>query len=88
MEANLPKMGPAFGPHQHGAGRAGGVEQEICEIRASLRIHDAPAPDPANQWGVVALGLARRFLQRHGVESSSSVPLGASNPGSYYDMPE
>ena len=27
--ASLPKMGPAFGPHQHGAGRTGGVEQEI-----------------------------------------------------------
>ena len=57
MKANLPDMGPVFGPRQYGAGRVGGVEQEIYEVRASLRVEDCAHPDPLQQWGAVALDL-------------------------------
>ena len=48
MNANLPKMGPAFGQHQCGTGRADGEEQAIYEIRAAMRTQASSDPDPAN----------------------------------------
>ena len=54
-------MGPALGQHQYRAGRTGGVEQEIYEIRASMRIHDTADPDPARQWGIAALDRTNTF---------------------------
>jgi hypothetical protein len=46
MTTLLPRLGSAFGPHQYGAGRAGGAERELYEVRASMRHHDTPAPEP------------------------------------------
>ena len=67
VKANLPRMGPAFGPFQYGAGRAGGVDQGIYDIRAAVRAQDSSAPDPAQQWGIVALDRTNAFGDVHWV---------------------
>jgi hypothetical protein len=61
MTALLPKMGQAFGPHQYGAGRAGGAERELYEVRASLRHRASGAANVDEQWVIATLDLTNAF---------------------------
>jgi hypothetical protein len=61
MTAMLPRMGAAFGPHQYGAGRAGGAERELYEVRASMRCQDTASTLPEDQWIIATLDLTNAF---------------------------
>jgi len=61
MTAMLPRMGAAFGPRQYGAGRAGGAERELYEVRAKMRCQDTASTLPEDQWIIATLDLTNAF---------------------------